>query len=131
MIYDCIIIGAGAAGLSTALGLGRVGRSCVVIAHAKHRNKGARHIHTVLTRDHIEPQEFYAIARQQIEGYGNTTFVEGEVIDVGRNETETTIFTAKDAGGRSWQGRGLVLATGVRDVMPGIEGYAENWPHNM
>ncbi|OQV05693.1 hypothetical protein CLAIMM_10385 [Cladophialophora immunda] len=31
----------------------------------------------------------------------------------------------------SWQGRTVVLATGARDMLPDIEGYAENWPNNI
>lgn len=40
-------------------------------------------------------------------------------------------FEAKDAGGEVWVGRRLVLAMGVRDVFPGIEGYAECWGVGM
>ncbi|KIW92105.1 uncharacterized protein Z519_07089 [Cladophialophora bantiana CBS 173.52] len=131
MIYDCLIVGGGAAGLSVALGLGRVNRSCVVFSHQNHRNKDAKHIHAVLSRDHIDPNSFYHLSRQQIARYQNTNFVEAEIVDVARTAEVLSNFVARDAEGRSWQGRSIVLATGVHDLLPDLEGYVENWPANI
>lgn len=133
-LYDCLIIGGGAAGLSAALALGRVQRSCALFSNDKHRNAGVQHIHAVLGADHVEPQCFYAGARRQIEKYHNTDFMTTEVTEIMRinpKDQQQQSFVAKDGQGNSWHGRSVVLATGARDILPDLEGYAENWPMNM
>jgi len=40
-------------------------------------------------------------------------------------------FVAKDGTGKKWQGRTVLLAMGVKDVFPNIEGYCSNWALNM
>lgn len=141
-LYDALIIGAGPAGLSTALGLSRVHRTKIVFTrplNAGFRNEGAHEMHNVLSRDGTPPAEFRQIARDQIEKYGTTEFVEAEITSVTRVEQlekDKTIipshFEAIDIQGRKWQGRKLVLAMGSAEVLPtNIPGYRENWPHNM
>lgn len=131
-LYDALIIGAGAAGLSCALALGRVHRSCVVFSNNIHRNRGAGHIHNVLTRDHTVPADFYAAARADVSKYKNTDFVETNITSVSKPDTPAQPhFVATDSSGHTWLGRTVVLATGIRDVFPELEGYAANWPHNI
>ena len=130
-VYDALIIGAGAAGLSTALGLGRVHRSALVFSTPSHRNNGAAHIHNVLTRDHTVPAEFYAAARKDLERYNNTAFVETAITSITKAATKGDNFVASNARGETWYGRTVVLATGVKDVFPDLPGYAENWPQNI
>jgi hypothetical protein len=43
----------------------------------------------------------------------------------------TPHFLAHNADGQTWQGRSLVLAAGVRDQFPDLQGFAENWPANI
>ena len=130
-VYDALIIGAGAAGLSAALGLGRVHRSAIVFSAPSHRNNGAAHIHNVLTRDHTVPADFYAAARKDLERYNNTVFVETTITSVKKTPTKDGAFVASNAKGETWHGRTVVLATGVKDVFPDLPGYAENWPQNI
>ena len=131
-VYDALIVGAGAAGLSAALGLGRVHRSAIVFSTSSHRNNGAAHIHNVLTRDHTVPTDFYAAARKDLERYNNTVFVETTITSVSKAATiKGGGFIASNAKGETWHGRTVVLATGVRDVFPDLPGYAENWPQNI
>ncbi len=40
-------------------------------------------------------------------------------------------FEATDTDGELWMGKKVILATGVRDVYPDIEGYAECWVKGM
>lgn len=141
-LYDALIIGAGPAGLSAALGLSRVHRTKIVFTrplNAGFRNEGAHEMHNVLSRDCTPPAEFRQIARDQIEKYGTTEFVEAEITSVERVEQlekDKTIvpshFQVVDTQGQKWQGRKLVLAMGSAEVLPtNIPGYRENWPHNM
>lgn len=113
-IYDALIIGGGPAGLSTALGLGRVHRTCVVFSDNKFRNQGAHAAHAILTRDHTPPQEIRAIGRDQLERYGNTTFVDTRIENVRKDTShDIEMFVAEDGKGQSWIGKTVVLATGV------------------
>lgn len=134
-LYDALIIGGGPGGLTVALGLARQSRSCLVISHKRFRNDGIEASHAVLGHDHVHPQAILAKAREQIERYGNTSYAEAEIVAAQRRNIAQWHgregFQVKSKDGRSWTGRTLVLATGVRDVMPDLEGYQENWPRNI
>ncbi|EHY54816.1 hypothetical protein HRR83_004012 [Exophiala dermatitidis] len=142
-IKDALIIGAGPAGLSAALGLSRVHLTKIVFTkprNAGFRNQGAHEIHNVLTRDGTPPAEFRQIARDEIQKYGTTEFVEAEITSLKRVEPEngdgnagtSSYFEAVDSQGRNWHGRKVILATGSTEVLPtDIPGYKENWPQNI
>ncbi|MFI6830604.1 NAD(P)/FAD-dependent oxidoreductase [Kribbella sp. NPDC050241] len=120
--YDVIVIGGGAAGLSGALALVRSRRSVLVIDDGTPRNAPAEHVHNYLTRDGVPPAEVYAIGRQEVIGYG------GEVV----TGTVTTArragdFTVELADGTTYQGRRLLVTTGLTDVLPDVPGLAERW----
>lgn len=133
-IYDALILGAGPAGLSAALGLARIKRTALVLSNQCFRNNGIKAMHTVLGFDGAHPADFRSIGREQIEKYGDgIEFTEGEAINVRRAYLEDQYqgFEMEEKGGKVWRGRKMVLAMGARDVFPDIEGYAENWPDNM
>ena len=69
MTYDAIIVGGGPAGLSAALALGRARKRVLLCDAGPRRNAAAEHIHNFLTRDGTSPDEFRAIARQQLAAY--------------------------------------------------------------
>src|SRR3954454_17950195 len=68
-MYDVIIVGAGPAGLSAALLLGRSRRRVLVCDSGKPRNGASQAMHGYLTRDGIGPREFLGIARDQLKEY--------------------------------------------------------------
>ncbi|KAF3931013.1 hypothetical protein ABW20_dc0102155 [Dactylellina cionopaga] len=135
IIYDAIIIGGGPAGLSTALGLSRQARKCLVISHKVFRNDGIEASHAVLGHDHIHPQVIWARAREQIERYGTTSYADAEIVSARRHQlpqwNNRQGFIVESKNGQSWIGKTLVLSTGVRDVFPDVKGYKENWPRNI
>ncbi|KAK6509670.1 hypothetical protein TWF481_004401 [Arthrobotrys musiformis] len=134
-LFDTIIIGGGPGGLSTALGLCRQSRTCLVISHKVFRNDGIEASHAVLGHDHTHPQEIWAKSRQQIDRYGTTSYAEDEIVSAKQQELPQWNghkgFLVKSKSGNSWLGKTLVLAMGVRDIFPAIEGYKENWPRNI
>ncbi|GME26748.1 hypothetical protein H072_11051 [Neofusicoccum parvum] len=131
-MYDSLIIGGGPAGLSVALGLGRVNRTCAVFSHSIFRNDGVEASHSVLGLDDVAPQQIREQGIYQIERYGTTTFIEAEISQVAEVEAGgRRTFVAMDERGRKWAGKTLVMATGVKDVLPKVDGYAENWPRNI
>jgi thioredoxin reductase len=120
-VLDVVVIGGGPAGLSAALVLGRCRRRVVVCDEGRPRNAAARALHGYLTRDGIPPSELLRLGREELQPYGidlrHVTVSEvtctGEVFDV-RLETGEQLAT-----------RTVLLATGVRDHLPTIEGLEE------
>jgi len=54
-IFDCIIVGAGPAGLSSSLTLGRARRKIAVFDNGTNRNRVTHESHGFITRDGIKP----------------------------------------------------------------------------
>jgi thioredoxin reductase len=118
-VYDVIIVGAGPAGLSAALILGRCRRRVLVCDAGRPRNASSRELHGFLTRDRTPPAELLAIAREQLKAYPGVELRRGEVVDAGR---EGSAFEVVLADGTRLAARKLVLATGVVDELPPIPG---------
>jgi len=120
--YDAIVVGGGAAGLSGAMALARSRRSVLVIDDATPRNAPAEGVHNFLTRDGIPPSELATLGRQEVIGYGGE-IVTGTVTTVRRDDD----FTVSLADGTTYQGRRLLVTTGLVDVLPDVPGLAERW----
>jgi thioredoxin reductase len=122
--YDVIVIGAGAAGLSAALVLGRAKRRVAVIDAGAPRNAPATHVQGFLSRDGIPPAELLAAGRAEVSGYG-VELVDDRVVAVEGD------FIVHLAGGRALSARRIVVATGVRDELPDIPGVRERWGRDL
>jgi thioredoxin reductase len=119
MRYDCIIVGAGPAGLSAALMLGRCRRRVLVCEGGEPRNARSKGLHNYLTRDGTAPLEFLRLARKEVEEYPTIEFLPAEVKDARRTSDGFTVVLAD----RTELGtRKLLLATGVVDDLPDIDG---------
>ena len=120
--YDCIVVGAGPAGMRAALMLGRCCRSILVFDSGKPRNLRSTGIHSYLTRDGTRPAEFLRLARKEVGRLPTVEVREVEVLDATRSPDGFRVVCA-DGGQVSC--RKLLLATGVVDELPEIEGLAE------
>jgi thioredoxin reductase len=120
--YDVVIVGAGPAGLSAALVLGRCRRSVLVCDAGKPRNWAAHALHGYLTRDGIAPAEFRAIGRRELQRYDTVT-----VRDIGAMSAECRDgrFCVTLADRTEAFARKLLIATGVLDNLPEIPGLRE------
>jgi thioredoxin reductase len=117
--YDVIIVGAGPAGLSAALILGRCRRQVLVLDTDKPRNAASHAMHGFLSRDGIQPAEFRRIARQQLTQYRSVKFARKEATAACQVEDG---FEVTVADGKRLRCRKLLLATGVVDELPAVDG---------
>ncbi|WP_326541143.1 NAD(P)/FAD-dependent oxidoreductase [Pseudorhodoferax sp.] len=124
MHYDVIVVGGSYSGMAAALQLVRGRRSVLVIDAGERRNRFASHSHGFLGQDGEPPGDIAATARRQLEAYPTLTWLEGRVEAVAGQVDEFTVTTA---GGDSHLGRRLLLATGVTDQLPDVDGLPERW----
>lgn len=124
-MHDAIIVGGGPAGLSAALVLGRCRRDVLVIDSGRPRNRHAREIHNYLTRDCTPPADFLRSAHHDLERYG-VRVVTGEATNARAGSGGAFAVTYRESAGESGprlvRGRKLLLATGMRDRLPQVEG---------
>ncbi|KAI1207289.1 FAD/NAD(P)-binding domain-containing protein [Annulohypoxylon truncatum] len=128
--YDAIIVGGGPSGLSALSGLARVRRNVLLIDSGEYRNGPTRHMHDVLGFDGVTPAYYRWAARQQISYYDTVTAVNGTVTSIEslNNNTQFNVATSWLNGTTGTvSARKIVLATGLRDILPSTPGIEENW----
>lgn len=79
-----------------------------------------------LTRDGMSPADFLAKGREEIARYG-VELVRDRAVDVTRDGDFAVVL----AGGRTVRARRLVIATGLRDELPDVEGLAERFGRDV
>ncbi len=120
-MIDVVIVGAGPAGLSAALLLGRCRRRVLVCDRGTPRNAASHALHGYLTRDGVSPRELRRIGRDELKPYG-IEVRDAEVQDV--QGTIEAFEVTLDTGDRL-AARMVLLATGVLDRLPDIAGLRE------
>ena len=119
-VYDVVVVGGGATGLSAALVLGRARRRVAVIDAGEPRNAPAAHMQGFLSRDGMPPADLLAAARAEILGYG-VEIIDDRVVEI------TNDLMLCLARGRVVTARRLLFATGAVDKLPEIPGARERW----
>ncbi|KAH6687092.1 hypothetical protein VD0002_g1135 [Verticillium dahliae] len=128
--YDAIIVGGGPAGLSALSGLARVRRNVLLIDSGVYRNDPTRQMHDVLGFDGVRPAYFRYAARQQIAHYKTVSMVNATVtkIEPQNNNTLFEVLTDDPTGAsKTYRARKIVLATGMRDILPATPGIKDAW----
>ncbi|MGW8332542.1 NAD(P)/FAD-dependent oxidoreductase [Streptomyces sp. NPDC055897] len=122
-IYDAVVIGGGAAGLSGALTLGRARRSVLVVDAGEPRNAPAAAVHAYLGHEGTPPGELLAAGRAEVRRYG-VELRDGDAVAAAREDDAFRVTLADGAGVR---GRRLLVTTGLVDELPAVPGLAELW----
>ena len=123
-IYDVVVVGGGAAGLSAALVLGRARRRVAVVDAGAPRNAPAAHMQGFLSRDGMPPADLLSVGRAEVTGYG-VALIEDRVVGIEAG------FVVRLAGGRTLKARRVMVATGVSDELPEIPGVRERWGRDL
>jgi thioredoxin reductase len=123
-VYDVVVVGGGAAGLSAALVLGRARRRVAVVDAGAPRNAPAAHMQGFLSRDGMPPADLLATGRAEVTGYG-VELVEDQVVGIESG------FFIRLAGSQVLKARRILVATGVRDELPEIPGVRQRWGRDL
>jgi len=118
--WDVVIAGAGPAGLSAALVLGRARRKVLLCDTGTPRSWASKEMHGFLTRDGIAPAEFRRLAHKEVGRYSNVVFCAAEV--TAASSLAGGGFSVAIAGKRRTRSRKLLIATGVFDHLPPVTG---------
>lgn len=124
-MFDVLIIGGSYAGLSAALALGRARRSVLVLDGRRPRNRFTPHAHNLLLHDGDAPADLAARARQQVAAYPTVQLLEAQATAATRLPNGS--FEVTTAAHGTFVASRLLLATGLRDELPPVPGFAECW----
>lgn len=127
MLYDAVIVGGGPAGLSAALALGRARKRVLVCDAGPRRNAPAAHMHNFVTRDGTPPDEFRALARQQLESYPNVQLRESRVDNIEGSRGAFQVHLESEIV----KAQRVILCTGMIDEMLPLEGFRELWGQSI
>lgn len=116
---DCLIVGAGPGGLTCATYLVRYHRRIVVVDAGKSRARWIPTSHNCpgFPRG-IHGGTLLQQQREQAEGYGAVI----EDACIVQLHKDGDVFEATAADGRRWRAHYVILATGIEDVMPPLDG---------
>jgi thioredoxin reductase len=123
-MLDAIVVGGGPAGLSAATWLARYRRTVLVLDSGEYRNRWADAAHGYLGRDPVHPAELLGRARADLCAYPTAEVRPERAVKAtpdGAGGFEVLTETGR------LEGRRLVLATGVRDEFPDVEGFFDHY----
>jgi thioredoxin reductase len=122
--YEVIIVGGSYAGLATAMALGRSLRTVLVIDSGLPCNRQTPLSHNFITQDGEQPGVIAQKAKAQVLRYSTVTFLSDLAISGQKHQAGFSITTQANG---SFQTKKLVFASGIRDIMPDIKGFAACW----
>jgi thioredoxin reductase len=129
-VVDVLILGGGPAGLAVASSLVRQLHTAIVFSSGSFRNGAVQHMHNVPGWDHEDPARFRAKSKADILArYGTIEFRDVSIASV--RKLENGRFEAVDDAGEKYEGRKVVIASGIRDIMPALPGYTQLWGKGM
>ncbi|WP_332367638.1 NAD(P)/FAD-dependent oxidoreductase [Spirosoma telluris] len=110
--------------MAAALALGRALRNVLIIDNGQPCNRQTPHSHNFLTQDGKSPNEIASLAKSQVTSYESVAWLDAMVTTVTKTANG---FDVQLLSGEYYSARKLVLATGIRDIMPDIPGFTACW----
>lgn len=123
-LYDVIIIGGSYSGLAAAMALGRSLKKILVIDSGLPCNRQTPHSHNFLTQDGSKPADIAATARAQVLQYPTIEWLQETAVT---GKQMNNAFEITTGSGKKATGRKLIFATGIKDLLPDIDGLQECW----
>jgi len=122
--FEVIIIGGSYAGLSAAMALGRSLRHVLIIDSGLRCNRQTPHSHNFLTQDGEDPGVIAGKAKKEVLNYDTLEWIDDLAVSGSKTEDGFTITTQK---GEEFSSKKLLFASGIKDIMPEIPGFAACW----
>ncbi len=120
------MVGAGPAGLASALTLSRALQNTVVFDGPQaYRNRDSPGVGAVLGRDGVLPADLRGLGRQEVAGYGYARFVDEKVQALEGDPRRG--FTLTTAEGSLAKASVVLLACGMVDIFPDLPGLSAYW----
>lgn len=127
-VLDSVIVGAGVAGLSAALFLGRAKRAVRVYDGGPSRNFTYETVREYLGFDGVTPAALLAQARAEVLRYG--VAIRQEAVERITPRPDG-LFDVAGAAGETVTARTVVLATGLVDELPPLTGLPPAWGRDV
>ncbi|MFD1066556.1 NAD(P)/FAD-dependent oxidoreductase [Oceanobacillus locisalsi] len=119
MLYDCAVIGGGPAGLNASLILGRGRQQVILFDDDTPRNAVTQESHNFISRDGVHPAEFKKASYEDLNKYPTISVQRNHVVDIVPTASYFQIQTEK---GQQYEAQRIILTTGLKDILPEIEG---------
>lgn len=126
-MFDAIIIGGSYAGLSAGLQLARARQNIMIIDAGQPRNRFASHSHGFITHDGNKPGEILHEARLQLRKYPTALSLNAYATGAAKTERGFSV----EAAGQVYETQRIILALGVSDGLPRLEGLEERWGNSV
>ena len=118
---DVVVVGGGPSGLAAASWLGRYRRSVVVLDSQEYRSGRVERSHGYLGRDPQKPTELLERGREEVLAYPTVQVRQRRARSL--HKREDGLFEVDD----DLLAHRLLLATGVKDAFPRVEGFDEHY----
>ncbi|WP_461080610.1 NAD(P)/FAD-dependent oxidoreductase [Spirosoma flavus] len=122
--FEVIITGGSYAGLSAAMALGRSLRKVLIIDSGQPCNRQTPQSHNFITQDGEKPATITEKAKAQVLAYNTVEFL-SDLAMSGEKMDDEFIITTKSSG--FFRAKKLIIASGIKDIMPDIKGLAACW----
>lgn len=127
--FDVVVVGGSFAGLSAAMSLARAMKTVMIVDRGTPCNRFTPFSHNFITHDGKAPADIAEEARKDVCKYPTVYMEKGEVLFIEQAEDGFQVhFRAEVLGDEEiFSAKKILLATGLEDVLPPIEGFADCW----
>ena len=120
-LYDIAVVGGGPAGVAAAIWGARYRRRVVLIDAGEHRNRWTSEAHGYLGLDGIAPAAMLQRARDDLDRYREVHVRDRRHVVAASQARDRFVLRLDD--GSAIEALRLVIATGVRDIFPDVDGF--------